>query len=72
VKIGYIMMRGDDVKRLQKALNFPETEIDGVFGKKTDIAVREFQKNHGLNVDGKVGPATWAELGDRETSLGSY
>ena len=57
------MMRGDDVKRLQKALNFPETEIDGVFGKKTDIAVREFQKNHGLKVDGKVGPATWAALG---------
>jgi chitosanase len=57
------IMRGKDVKRLQKALNFPETEIDGVFGKKTDIAVREFQKIHVLKVDGKVGPVTWAALG---------
>lgn len=58
------MMRGDDVKRVQKALGFKGEEIDGIFGQKTDEAVREFQKNHGLKVDGKVGPATWSELGD--------
>jgi chitosanase len=57
------LMRGEDVKMLQKALGFPEKEIDGIFGQKTDNAVSEFQKTHGLKVDGRVGPATRAELG---------
>ena len=57
------MMKGEDVKKLQRALNFPEEDIDGIFGSETDKAVREFQRTHGLKVDGKVGPATWAELG---------
>jgi chitosanase len=56
-------MRGDDVKRLQKALGFPEKDVDGVFGNNTDEAVRKFQKGHGLKDDGKVGPATRAALG---------
>ncbi len=57
------MMRGDDVKRLQRALNFSQDEIDGVFGQATDIAVRNFQKSRGLIVDGRVGPATKAAFG---------
>jgi chitosanase len=57
------LMRGEDVKMVQKALGFPEKEIDGIFGKKTDNAVREFQKTSGLKVDGRVGPATKANLG---------
>lgn len=35
---------------------------DGVFGRSTENAVREFQKTYGLPVDGIVGPATWAKL----------
>lgn len=57
------IMKGEDVKRLQNALNMPQNEIDGVFGDKTDTAVCTFQSSHGLKVDGKVGPATWAALG---------
>lgn len=57
------VMRGEDVKRLQKALGFPEADVDGIFGKDTDREVREFQEKRGLKVDGRVGPATWSQLG---------
>ena len=36
--------------------------IDGDFGKSTDAAVRSFQSDHRLTVDGICGAATWAEL----------
>ena len=38
------------------------TGADGKFGKNTEAAVKAFQKDQGLTVDGIVGPATWAEL----------
>lgn len=38
--------------------------VDGDFGKMTDRAVRRFQKDEGLVVDGVVGPNTWANLVD--------
>jgi Putative peptidoglycan-binding domain-containing protein len=36
--------------------------IDGDFGKDTLTAVMAFQKDHHLEVDGIVGPRTWAKL----------
>jgi peptidoglycan hydrolase-like protein with peptidoglycan-binding domain len=36
--------------------------IDGIFGDKTDGAVRQFQRSVGLGVDGVVGPNTWREM----------
>jgi len=57
------LMRGDDVKKLQLALGFDENEADGIFGKQTEQAVKDFQSSHGLIPDGKVGPATRAVLG---------
>ncbi len=56
------LMRGDDVRRLQLALGFREKEADGVFGRATEQAVKDFQNAHGLIPDGKVGPATRAAL----------
>jgi peptidoglycan hydrolase-like protein with peptidoglycan-binding domain len=38
--------------------------IDGIFGRGTDRAVKEFQRNESLTRDGVVGPATWNELFD--------
>lgn len=36
--------------------------VDGKFGPKTETAIRDFQKNQGLTVDGAVGPKTWKRL----------
>ena len=35
---------------------------DGIFGSGTAAAVRAYQKDHGLPVDGDVGPKTWASF----------
>ncbi len=55
------LLRGDDIATLQARLTdmgFDCGRVDGVFGAKTEIAVREFQKSVGVFVDGKCGPAT--------------
>jgi peptidoglycan hydrolase-like protein with peptidoglycan-binding domain len=38
------------------------SEIDGDFGPKAEAAVKEFQQQAGLAVDGIVGPQTWGAL----------
>ena len=60
------MMKGRVVKAIQKALateGFDPGAIDGEFGKRTDAAVRRYQKAQGLTVDGVVGPVTARRLG---------
>ena len=58
---------GNAVKILQAFLVAYEysigiSGIDGDFGFDTESAVRQFQKNSGISVDGIVGKDTWAEL----------
>jgi peptidoglycan hydrolase-like protein with peptidoglycan-binding domain len=58
--------RGDTVKRLQSALaeaGYQPGPIDGIFGNRTELAVITFQDDHGLRVDGLVGPNTRSALG---------
>lgn len=59
----YPAFRGDDVAALQRRLNalgFDAGKEDGLFGERTDHAVREFQRNVGELDDGIVGPETVA------------
>lgn len=60
IKLG---SKGDSVKLLQTKLNLT---VDGSFGSKTDIAVKEFQKKNNLVDDGIVGEKTWKLLGVTE------
>jgi hypothetical protein len=65
IKLTTPYMRGDDVALVQTALNAAGHDCgkaDGVFGPKSKAAVQAFQMEHGLTVDGIVGPKTWAEL----------
>jgi peptidoglycan hydrolase-like protein with peptidoglycan-binding domain len=57
--------KGVAVRGLQRMLTtrgFDPGEIDGRFGPKTKAAVNAFQSDHGLDVDGIVGPNTWDSL----------
>ena len=36
--------------------------IDGIFGSRTETAVKAFQRDKGLQVDGIVGPITWGAI----------
>ncbi len=51
--------RGDDVKKVQHALG---QDVDGIFGKVTEGAVKRWQGKNNLTPDGIVGPKTYAAM----------
>jgi GH24 family phage-related lysozyme (muramidase) len=57
-------MEGNDVQQLQLALQKAgfNLDADGIFGKATEAAVRQFQEQKGLEVDGIAGLATFSAL----------
>ena len=58
-------MVSEAVRRIQQALKgkgFDPGEIDGIWGRNTIAAVKQFQTQQGLEVDGIVGPQTTAAL----------
>ena len=59
-------LEGEDVFRVQlklQSLGYSEVGIaDGIFGALTDQAVRNFQRDNGLQVDGIIGQKTWDKL----------
>jgi peptidoglycan hydrolase-like protein with peptidoglycan-binding domain len=62
-----LVRKGDQnhpVKTLQYLLRARghTVTVDGIFGPQTDAAVRAFQQQKGLAVDGIVGPNTWGAL----------
>ena len=58
-------MKGEDVKTLQrrlKELKYYRSTIDGKFGRSTEVALKAFQEDNGLEADGVAGKATYALL----------
>lgn len=58
-------MSGADVTVLQAILvarGYTVDAVNGVFDESTDKAVRKFQKDKKIQVDGVCGPQTWAKL----------
>ena len=64
---------GDDVKKLQSALadagyDVGKTGADGVLGKNTEAAIKQYQKDNGLTVDGIAGKNTLGKLYGNKTT----
>ena len=62
-----LVRRGDrvfPVRPLQQLLcgHGHPASVDGIFGPRTEAAVRAFQASKSLAADGIVGPATWSRL----------
>ena len=59
------------VKQLQQALSdlgYDPGAADGQFGSKTEAAVKSFQADHDIAVDGIVGDITWLNIDEADTS----
>ena len=62
--------QGDEVKKLQEALNSQGygLSVDGIYGAKTQAAVRDYQSKNGLSVDGIAGVNTQGKLYGSQTT----
>lgn len=57
---------GNEVRQIQtrlKSWGYYNGAVDGIYGSKTQAAVRAFQKANGLTVDGVAGPKTLEAIG---------
>jgi N-acetylmuramoyl-L-alanine amidase len=62
--IQYGSKSGDvwDIQFRLQILGYYKQPVDGIFGYNTEQAVRQFQRDYGLNVDGIAGSKTWSAL----------
>lgn len=51
-----------EVQRLLTRLGYQIGDIDGVFGKRTELAIRSFQKRRGTSADGRISGTLIAQL----------
>lgn len=66
---------GTEVRNIQSRLSawgYNPGRVDGIYGAKTEAAVKRFQQKHGLTPDGIAGPATLAKIGLPTGSNSSY
>lgn len=59
----HLLKRGSTGRYVKLVQDRVGAATDGIYGPVTERAVREFQRDHRLAVDGIVGPETWAALG---------
>lgn len=67
--------RGTEVRNIQtrlKSWGYNVGTVDGIYGVKTEAAVKQFQRNNNLTPDGIAGPATLAKIGLPTGSSSSY
>ena len=62
-KRGSSGQRVTEIQTRLKNWGYYAGEIDGVYGSRTEDAVRWFQRQNGLSTDGQAGPQTLAALG---------
>jgi N-acetylmuramoyl-L-alanine amidase CwlA len=63
-KRGKVKDKGEQVKRLQKFLNWAvnaKLSVDGSLGQKTSDAIKKYQKTYGLKIDGFFGKESLAK-----------
>lgn len=58
-----------DLQYRLRLLGYYKLQLDGQFGIHTNRALKQFQRDYGLRVDGVVGPATWRSLKKVSLSL---
>ena len=64
---------GEGVKELQRFFGFTGSDVDGIYGPKTENAMKNYQKNNGLVQTGYLDEETRSYLGPRLSSmLGDY
>lgn len=66
MKVLKLGSKGEEVEDLQLYLKI---KVDGVFGPKTEEAVKKFQRENKLTPDGIVGPKTWNAMGFISTDI---
>ncbi len=65
---------GSEVRQIQEKLirwGYLSGTADGIYGAKTEAAVKRFQKNNGLTPDGIAGPATLRKIGISTNTTGA-
>lgn len=60
-----------EIQTRLKAWGYYDGAVDGIYGSRTEAAVRYFQRKNGLSVDGQVGDQTLAALGIPSSGGGS-
>ena len=78
--IGYGSNNSTDVLRIQKFLNSKgyygengdRLDEDAIFGSNTIFAVKSYQADYGLSVDGIVGDETWSSMGFTYENIADY